>query len=78
MNCVYIKKNNPDRLNGYFWVKTKCMPGPARVYCDFDEADGNFYQYVGNLADKPNGIDFKTIQDLKDMCDKYGLYPVEL
>jgi hypothetical protein len=37
------------------------MPGPARVYCDFTEGDGNFYQYIGNLAEKPTGVDFKTV-----------------
>jgi len=41
--CVYVKKKNPARLNGFFWIKTKCMPAAARVFCDFEEADSNFY-----------------------------------
>lgn len=32
------------------------MPEAARVFCDFENADSNFYQYVGNFADKPNPI----------------------
>jgi len=32
------------------------MPEAARVFCDFENADSNFYQYVGNFADKPNAI----------------------
>jgi len=27
------------------------MPTPQRVYCDFSDGDGNFYQYIGNLMD---------------------------
>jgi hypothetical protein len=41
--CTYVKKKNPARLNGFFWIKTKCMPAAARVFCDFEEADSNFY-----------------------------------
>lgn len=41
--CTYVKKKNPNRMNGFFWIKTKCMPEPARVFCDFEEADSNFY-----------------------------------
>ena len=52
LNCHYIKKKTPLRLNGYFWIKTKCMPSAERVYCDFTTGDGNFYIYYGNLRGK--------------------------
>jgi len=54
------------------------MPTPQRVYCDFSNGDGNFYQYIGNLMDNPNPIKFKGIDDLKEMCVKMGLEPVEI
>jgi hypothetical protein len=52
LNCFRIQKKNPLRQNGYFWVKTKCMPEPTRVLCDFKTGDTNLYHYVGNKKDK--------------------------
>ena len=52
------------RKNGFFWIKTKCMPEPTRVYCDFDDGEGNFYLYQGNMADKVSSIlNYKHIQN---------------
>ena len=45
LGCYYIKKKYPMRQNGFFWIKTKCMPEPARVFCDFTNGEGNFYLY---------------------------------
>ena len=60
-SCSNIKRKKQLRKNGFFWIKTKCMPEAARVFCDFENGDSNFYQYVGNFADKPNPISVKSI-----------------
>ena len=40
------------KRNGFYWVKTKCMPEAARVYCDFDNNLPNFYLYKGFPKEK--------------------------
>ena len=70
LSCHYIKKKTPLRQNGYFWIKTKCMPQAERVYCDYATASGNFYIYVGNLRDKVHiiiiiGLSYRCKQNWK-------------
>jgi hypothetical protein len=56
-DCHKIKEYADYKRNGFYWVKTKCMPKPERVYCDFKDNFPNFYVYKGWHADKIEELD---------------------
>lgn len=33
-SCEEILKSNSSKKNGYYYIKTACMPAVKRIYCD--------------------------------------------
>lgn len=76
-SCAHIRNHEPLKRNGYYWIKMKCMPEPARVYCDFDTNFPNFYLYKGHPRDKKVALDnTATPEDIRKHCGELGLQPV--
>lgn len=78
-SCQKIAMVYGERPNGFYWIKSKCMKMPKKVYCDFETFHGNFYYYMGNLNNKAIPLkDHITIKDMQDGCKSLGLKPVIL
>jgi len=56
-DCSKIRAAAPYKKNGFYWLKTKCMPKALRVYCDFDKNNPNFYAYHGFTREKKAVLD---------------------
>jgi len=79
LNCQKIKEYADYKRNGYYWVQTKCMPKPERVYCDMEDNYPNFYHYDGWHRDKQNElVDANSADGIKRICGKLGLFPVRI
>lgn len=81
-DCAHIIKTFPSKRSGYYWVQNECMPKALRVYCDFDSFDkkGGIDYYIFNDNQPLNSkIDkIKNYKDVRLMCNKIGLEPIEV
>jgi hypothetical protein len=81
-DCAHIIKTFPSKRSGYYWVQNECMPKPLRVYCDFDSYDkkGGIDYYIFN-DNQPLNSRIEKIKNYKDvrlMCNKIGMEPIEV
>jgi len=73
-DCEKIKEFASYKRNGFYWVKTKCMPKPERVFCDFLDNESNFYVYKGWKADKIEVLEGgNTVEGIIKACGDIGL-----
>lgn len=49
-SAVKLKKMRPEVTTGYYWIKTKYMDTPARVYCNYDFDGGGWMRLNSSIA----------------------------
>ena len=69
-SCQAIKEKNRAKRNGYYYIKTPCMPTPIKIYCDFS------HDIDIHLIDRTKPI--SSIEDIRDQCSDLGLEPIEI
>jgi len=81
-DCAHIIRSFPSKRSGFYFIKNECMAKPLKVFCDFDSYDkkgGLDYLVYTNgevINSRIHGV--KNLNDVRLMCNKIGLEPIEI
>jgi len=81
-DCSQIKNLNKNRKTGFYWIKPRCSKTAIKVFCDFSIQKGGVSIYIYNNNQRPNTIlendIIQSYRDIRYICAKKGLYPIEI
>lgn len=81
-SCFNIIKTFPSKRSGYYWIQTKCMIRPLKVFCDFDSYSNkkglDYYIFNNNQSINTVIKDIKSQLDIYSLCASVGLEPLNI